>query len=166
MKLRSRIVVFILAFLAWIALTGSLNAVNILAAGLVALLVSLAAGHLLVTTRKRNPLIRRLIYAVYYLVVFIWEMIKANVHVAYIVLHPMLPIRPGIVRIKSNLKKDSSLTVLSNSITLTPGTLTVDIDPGNDILYVHQIDVESEEMEVNTENIGGRFEPILTEVFE
>jgi len=166
MKLRSRIVVFILAFLAWIALTGSLDAINILAAGLVALLVSLSAGHLLVTTRKKNPLIRRLTYAIYYLVVFIWEMIKANFHVAYIVLHPMLPIRPGIVRIKSGLKKDASLTVLSNSITLTPGTLTVDIDPGNDILYVHQIDVESEEMEVNTENIGGRFEPILTEVFE
>ena len=64
---------------------------------------------------------------------------------AYIVLHPMLPINPGIVRIRTGLKKDTSLTILSNSITLTPGTLTVDIHPRGGFLYVHHIDVKSED---------------------
>ena len=93
-------------------------------------------------------------------------MLKANLHVAYIVLHPMLPIKPGIIKIKTKLKKDTSLTFLSNSITLTPGTLTIDIDPDKQNLYIHWIDVESVDPDINTINVGGRFEPLLTEVFE
>jgi len=48
-------------------------------------------------------------------------MAKANIHVAYIVIHPLLPIKPGIVKVKTKLKRDSALTMLANSITLTPG---------------------------------------------
>ena len=107
-----------------------------------------------------------MLYGVLYIFKFIWEMVKANVHVAYIVIHPKLPIKPGIVKIKSALKKDAALTVLANSITLTPGTLTIDVNPENHDLYIHRIDIDSDNVEENTKNIGGRFEPLLTEVFE
>jgi multicomponent Na+:H+ antiporter subunit E len=93
-------------------------------------------------------------------------MIKANLHVAYIVLHPKLPIKPGIVKIKTKLTKDSAITVLTNSITLTPGTLTVDVNPESKDLYVHWITVASKDVEINTKLIGGRFEKLLMEVFE
>ena len=62
--------------------------------------------------------------------------------------------------------KESGITVLANSITLTPGTLTIDVDPENKILYIHWIDVLSEDIKEATESIGARFEGILTEVFE
>ncbi|MEJ2543204.1 MAG: Na+/H+ antiporter subunit E [Calditrichaceae bacterium] len=166
MKLKSRITVFILAFLAWLALTGVTRMQEVIAGLIISLIVSLLAGHLVVTTKKKNPLVTRLLYGILYIFKFIWEMLKANMHVAYIVLHPMLPIKPGIVKIKTKLKKDTSLTMLSNSITLTPGTLTVDVDPKEQSLYIHWIDVESEDVDTNTKNVGGRFEPLLTEVFE
>jgi multicomponent Na+:H+ antiporter subunit E len=82
------------------------------------------------------------------------------------VINPRLPIRPGIVKIKSHLTKDSALTVLTNSITLTPGTLTVDINPETHEIYVHCIVVESTDVEYNTNNIAGRFEKLIREVFE
>ena len=166
MKRRSRIIVFFLSFLTWLALAGTSDIQQVSAGLLVAFIAALAAGHMLVTTEKKNPFHKRLIFGIFYLIVFIWEMVKANLHVAYIVVHPLLPINPGIVKIKTGLKKDTSLTILSNSITLTPGTLTVDIDPSGDSLYIHHIDVKSTDVAENSELIGSRFEPILTEVFE
>jgi multicomponent Na+:H+ antiporter subunit E len=166
MKLKSRITIFILAFLAWLALTGVTRIQEVTAGLIVSLIVALLAGHLVVTTEKKNPFYKRLLKGIQYFFIFLWEMLKANLHVAYIVLHPMLPIKPGIVKIKTKLKKDTSLTMLSNSITLTPGTLTVDVDPKKQNLYIHWIDVESQDVDINTKNIGGRFEPLLTEVFE
>lgn len=166
MKWKSRIIVFILAFLAWIALTSIRDIQEVIAGLIVAVIVSFLAGHMLITTKKKNPLPKRIVMGIAYILKFLWEMIKANLHVAYIVVHPMLPIKPGIVRIKTKLSKDTSLTLLSNSITLTPGTLTVDISPEKKYLYVHWIDVISRDEEENTKNIGGRFEPLLTEVLE
>jgi multicomponent Na+:H+ antiporter subunit E len=166
MKLKSRIAVFILALLVWLALTGITQIQEIAAGIIVSAIVTLLSGRFLITTTKKNPLVKRLLYGILYLFVFLWEMLKANLHVAYIVLHPLLPIKPGIVKIKTKLKKDTSLTFLSNSITLTPGTLTVDINPEKQDLYVHWIDVKSVDVETNSKTICGRFEPLLTEVFE
>jgi multicomponent Na+:H+ antiporter subunit E len=166
MKTRSRIIVFILSFLAWLALTGTADIPQIFVGLIVALIVALLAGQFLVTTTKKNPFPKRFFYGILYLFKFVWEMLKANLHVAYIVIHPNLPIKPGIIKIKTKLKKDTSLTILSNSITLTPGTLTVDINPEKQDLYIHWIDIKSTDVEENTKNVGGRFEPLLMEVFE
>ena len=139
---------------------------EIIAGGIVSIIVALLAGHFLITSKKKNNLLKRIIYGISYLFKFLWEMIKANFHVAYIVIHPKLPIKPGIIKIHSNMNKDISLTMLGNSITLTPGTLTVDIDEKAKNLYIHWIDVKSTKIEENTRFIGARFEPLLTEVFE
>ena len=104
--------------------------------------------------------------AVRYGIRFVWEMVKANLQVAAIVLNPLRPIRPGIVKIRTSLAKDTAMTVLANSITLTPGTFTVDIDPESQVLYIHCITVAGTDLDENTKRIGGRFERILKEVFE
>ena len=192
MEKKSRIVVFILAFLLWLALTNirirdivdviiflknfsppffwalTQNRVlqEVIAGIILSVLVTLIAGKFFITTKKHKGTVRRFIAAVIYLFKFLWEMIKANFHVAYIVIHPMLPIKPGIVKIKTKLTKDSAITILTNSITLTPGTLTVDLNPDKKEIYVHWIDVTSTDVDENTQNIGNRFERILTEVFE
>jgi multicomponent Na+:H+ antiporter subunit E len=90
----------------------------------------------------------------------------ANIDVAYRVLHPALPIKPGIVKVKTSLKTDTALTFLANSITLTPGTMSVDIDTDNGFLYVHWINVKDKDVEAATKIIVERFENILAKIFE
>ena len=108
-------------------------------------------------------------YAVFffqYLPVFLWEVLKANIDVAYRVIHPRLPIRPGIVKVKTSLKTDTGLTFLANSITLTPGTMTVDVDRSSGVLYIHWIDVGARDVTAATQQIVERFEKILSKIFE
>jgi len=168
-KTKSKLIVFVLSFLVWIALTSAWNIQEFIAGLVLALVVSLVAGDFLVTTVKKQKLLPRVLHFIKYLFVFLWEMIKANLHVAYIVLHPMLPIKPGIVKIKTRLTKESALTVLADSITLTPGTMSVDLNPETGELYIHWIDVQSKDpndVEENTKNISLKFDKILSEVFE
>ena len=77
-----------------------------------------------------------------YLFPFFFAMAKANVDVAYRVITGR--INPAIVKINPNLKNDVSLTILANSITLTPGTLSVDVDEKTNELYVHWINIDPE----------------------
>lgn len=165
-KRRSRIIVFILTYLVWMALTG-IGSFQELSAGLIiALIVSLIAGHFLIITEKNTGVLKRILFMLKYVFIFIWEMIKANLHVAYLVIHPMKPIKPGIVKVKTTLTKESALTILCNSITLTPGTLTVDLDTDSRNIYIHWIDVKTESVEGATQEIVSRFESVLKEVFE
>jgi multicomponent Na+:H+ antiporter subunit E len=89
--------------------------------------------------RMANPL-RWLVLLVYAVVPFFLEMAKANLDVAYRVITGK--IRPGIVRIEPGLKTDLGVLLLANSITLTPGTLTVDVDEETNDLFVHMINIK------------------------
>jgi multicomponent Na+:H+ antiporter subunit E len=75
-----------------------------------------------------------------------------------------MPIKPGIVKVKLNLKTNIAKTILANSITMTPGTISVDII--DDIIYVHWIYVSSEDPEVYSQKISGRFEKYIKKIFE
>jgi multicomponent Na+:H+ antiporter subunit E len=86
--------------------------------------------------------------------------------VAYRVSHPDLPINPGIVKVKTTLKSDTGLTFLANSITLTPGTMSVDIDQENGFMYIHWIDVKDKDIQKATEIIVKIFEDVLRRIFE
>lgn len=163
---RSRIIVFLLSFFVWLALTPLGDIQELIAGIFVALIVSAVAGKFLVTTEKSRNFFKRIFTFVLYFFKFLWEMIKANVHVAGIVLNPTLPIRPGIIKIRTNLTRDSAITMLTNSITLTPGTLTVDVNPDKQEIYIHCIEVDSTDTDVNTHKIGDLFEPLIKEVFE
>jgi len=162
---KSRIVVFILSILVWILITMVFSIPSLVAGIIVALITAIFAGEMLIVTERKFHL-KRVWYTLEYLVKFTWELIKANFHVAYIVIHPLLPIKPGIVKVRTKLKRDSALTMLANSITLTPGTLTVDVDVDNQILYVHWIDVKCTDIDETTKEVGGRFEKLLEEIFE
>jgi multicomponent Na+:H+ antiporter subunit E len=162
----NRVLVFVLAFLVWLALTAGGGFQEVLAGLVVAAVVALVAGRFLEGLPRTRGLGRRVLYALLYGVTFVWEMIKANVHVALIVLNPTRPIRPGIVKIRTGLAKDTAITILANSITLTPGTFTVDVNPRERELYIHCITVAGTDVEENTRTIGLKFERILKEVFE
>jgi multicomponent Na+:H+ antiporter subunit E len=139
---------------------------QILAAGGV---FSLVASLLFVEVFTKHPRkifgITRWFWAILYVPVFFWYMIVANLDVAYRVLHPRLPIRPGIVKVKTSLKSESGRTALANSITLTPGTMSVDItDDG--YLYIHWIYVQAEDVEGATLKIVAPFEKFLKRIFD
>lgn len=95
------------------------------------------------STRMLNP-VRWFIF-IGYLFYFFYEMTKANFDVAYRVITGK--INPGIVKISPDLKTDLGTTMLANSITLTPGTLTVDVDEDCNDLYIHWINVKKEALE-------------------
>ena len=90
-------------------------------------------------------------------------MLKANFDVARRVIAPSLPINPGIVTFKTKLKSDYAQMVLANSITLTPGTLSIDII--DDTFYVHWIDVKTLDSEQDFKEIAETFEKILLKIF-
>ena len=165
-KAKSRIIVFIFSLIIWIALTDIKSYEEVLVGILLSVIVTMLAGHFLVTTEKSQHPLRRVMFFIIYIFRFFWEMIKANIDVAYLVIHPMLPIKPGIVKIKTKLKKDSAITVLCNSITLTPVTLTMDVNETSGELYIHWIKVKTKNVDEATETISSVFEKILTEVFE
>lgn len=105
------------------------------------------------------------LYSIVYVFVFIWALIKSNIDVALRIINPRLPIRPGIVRVKTELKSPMARMILANSITLTPGTFVVDIK--EDILYIHWIDVKDEnDAQRLSENISGQFEKLLLKIYE
>jgi multicomponent Na+:H+ antiporter subunit E len=107
---------------------------------------------------------KRYFWFMVYLVVFVWECIKANIDVAYRVLNPAMPIRPGIVKVRTTLKSDLAKMLLANSITMTPGTISVDII--DDCLYIHWIYIRSEDPEVYTGMITGAFEKYIKRIIE
>ncbi|MCF8297634.1 MAG: Na+/H+ antiporter subunit E [Saprospiraceae bacterium] len=103
-------------------------------------------------------------YTAIYIAVFLAELIKSNLDVAYRVISPSLPINPGIVEVKTKLKSKMARMLLANSITLTPGTLTVDII--DDTLFIHWIDVKSDDIELATKEIVSKFEKYLSKIYD
>ncbi|MBU1997885.1 MAG: Na+/H+ antiporter subunit E [Candidatus Omnitrophota bacterium] len=162
----SKIILFIFGFLVWVFLVWPADWQHILVGVAVAGFVAFVTGDMFVRRvhHFKNP--SRYFWFLYYVVFFLWECVKANIDVALRVMNPRLPINPGIVKVKTTLKSDTGLTFLANSITLTPGTLCVDIDEEKGYLYIHWIDVRSQDINKATELIVKRFEKVLKRVFE
>ena len=164
--MKSRIILFFLGLLVWLGLCWPVDLQHILVGVLVAGFVSFMTGDLFVKRPYVFKHASRYLWFIYYLPMFIWECVKANIDVAYRVIHPNRPINPGIVKVKTSLKSDTALTFLANSITLTPGTLSVDIDEEGGFLYIHWIDVREKDIDKASQLIVQRFERILRKIFE
>ncbi len=165
-----RVIYFVLAFLVWVLIAwpfmdGRVD-LQIVVAGLIASFLVAVLFHDILPKEHHvfiSPV--RVFWFLVYVPVFFYYVIRANLDVVYRALHPAMPIHPGIVKIKTDLKTDSAITALANSITLTPGTLTVDLtDDG--FLYVHWINVQAEDTEQATQLIAQKFEWFLHKIFE
>lgn len=120
--------VFGLSYLFYLVIGGFAGtfdyATGAVSAGIVAVLLSNITLEQQIKPRYTIPMLARWIV---YLPFLLWEITKANLQVAYIVLHPSLPINPSMERIVPALPRGLPVTTLANSITLTPGTITVDV---------------------------------------
>lgn len=164
--MKSSIILFIFALIVWIFLTWPFDEQHFIIGIFIAMLVAFVTGDMFVKRPHLFKSLRRYLWFAYYVPIFLWECFKANIDVAYRVGHPDIPIHPGIVKVKTNLKSDTGLTFLANSITLTPGTLSVDVDKRNGYLYVHWIEVRDKDIEKATKIVAERFERILRRIFE
>lgn len=158
------IIYFIIGFCLWLLLTLSVNLDHLIAGVIVVLLGTIIFGGYFTDKPVKFLQLHRLFWFIIYIPFFIWYMFKANIDVAYRVLHPQRPIKPGIVKIRTTLKTNIAKVFLANSITLTPGTMTCEID--DDYLYIHWIWVQSSEIEEASKIIAKDFEKFLRRIFE
>ena len=159
-KIKNFIIGFLILFFSWFLWNNTLDVTVILIGVGLSAAVSLFYCRKcdLFTEIKLSP--KAIIYTFIYVFVFLWELLKSNLDIARIVLTPSLPINPGIIEAKTKLKSKMGRLILANSITLTPGTFTIDII--EDTFYIHCVDVTCEEgIEVAAKNIITKFEKYL-----
>ena len=132
---------FILLFLVWVGLTNSLDIQELIVGAVVAFVVAK-----FFTKDEELNLKNTILKYIKFAPIFIKSLIKSNIEVAKIVLSPNLPINTGIVKLKTSLKTNHDKLLLANAITLTPGTITIELD--RDDLYIHVLNIENEDRAV------------------
>ena len=161
-KFKGGVLLFIFLMLFWFLLTGPDMQEMIFGAAVVFVLTLIMSGFADLFKDVKIS-VKSFIYSIIYIFVFLLELIKSNLDVAFRVLDPTLPINPGIVKVKTKLKSPIGRIILANSITLTPGTLTVETK--DDDFYIHWIDVTSDNINGATEEIVAKFERYLEVIF-
>jgi len=149
--------------LTWIGFTGALHSMELVAGVFISLIITIYAYKTFTHEGLGLLTPRKIAYMMKYLWVFLVELIKSNIDVAFRVINPKLPINPEIVEFKTQLKSEMGRLILANTITLTPGTLTIDLI--NDTYYIHWLNSETQNPEEAAQSIAGKFEPILKEIF-
>jgi multicomponent Na+:H+ antiporter subunit E len=150
-------------FIIWMIANATLAYDTVLAGVIISAIIALAFSTFarVYSVIRWSPQV--LYYYLKYLVVFFIELVKANVNVMRLVFSPRINIKPGIVEIKTGLKSPIGRLALANTITLTPGTLVVDIK--DDSLFVHCINIGSTDQAEATAEISGRFENLLKKIY-
>jgi multicomponent Na+:H+ antiporter subunit E len=119
--------------LAWAALTAEFRPANLGIGFLVGYLILFFSQPVV----GRSNYFLKVWQLVVFLLYFLWEMIRASVRVAHDVLTPTIYSRPGVVAVPLDARTDEEITLLANLITLTPGTVSLDVSEDRRVLYVH-----------------------------
>jgi multicomponent Na+:H+ antiporter subunit E len=157
--LRDLGVLFFTLMLFWVMLVNSLAPDSLLVGALVSLSVALLYrdGLSFFTEFQATP--AAFVAGVLFYAYFFRKLVQANLRLAAIVLSPDLPVNPGIIKVRTRLKSRMGRLMLANSITLTPGTLSVELD--DEWLYVHCVTVGSLDTERASKEIVAGFEQYL-----
>lgn len=161
---RKNISSFLLTFLImgalWILLSGKLDAFHLSLGAISCAIVAYFSGDLLFASPKIMRLPRAWLRFTQYMPWLLYQVFLANLHVLYLTFHPRMHelINPKIINFQSKLKSDISLVTFANSITLTPGTITVFVSGEGDF-HVHAID------DVSAEGLPGEMEARIAKAF-
>ncbi|HSJ66185.1 MAG TPA: Na+/H+ antiporter subunit E [Anditalea sp.] len=142
----------------WVALTGTFT----LEYFIFGFMLSYALMWIITTNRREDQYFKRGPKLVGFIFFFLYELVKANVQVAYDVITPRYYMKPGIIRIPLHAKTDLEITLLANLITLTPGTLSLDVSDDKKVLYVHAMYVRDKDDFIRS--IKNGFERRLLEI--
>lgn len=161
-NLKKFISLFLILFAIWVCVSG-LDIQELMLGAVVAAILSYILSSYLDFTFRLNVVPKLVIFLLLYIPNLILELIKANLDVAKRVLDPKLPINPGIVKVPTQIKSEFGKLVLANSITLTPGTISMDADEEN--VYIHWIDVQGQSPQEYQNKVSSSFEKILRRIF-
>jgi multicomponent Na+:H+ antiporter subunit E len=140
----SLVISFLALYVFWILNSGKIEAFYLILGVVCSLAIAYIFHEIFVPIKDPKMAFTTAIRFLLYIPWLFYQIVLANLDVAKRVLHPAMPIQPHIISFPSKLKSDLSMTTLGNSITLTPGTITVDIDPDG-TFYVHCIAKEPAE---------------------
>jgi multicomponent Na+:H+ antiporter subunit E len=132
----------IMLALAWVGLSGNFSAMNFFAGflfGYMALMVLQRQVPVLKGYSRRIPRV------VGFLIFFIKELVKANVRVAYDVATPVWYMKPGVIAFRLRASTDVEIMFVSSVISLTPGTLSLDVSDDRKVLFIHAMFLQDEE---------------------
>jgi len=135
---------FIIMCGTWVLLSGKFDAFHLSLGVISCAIVAYLSSDLLFSSPRIKGLLRQWVRFALYVPWLMWQIILANLHVMYLVFHPRMMelIDPRIIKFRSKLGSDLALVTFANSITLTPGTITVDVSIDGDF-KVHAIDKAS-----------------------
>jgi len=155
------IITFIILFSCWIIWSGVFDAWHLSLGVISCFIVTYISNDLLFQREKFGSKDRvEVIRFIKYLPWLMYQIILANIHVAYLVLSFKTPIQPSLITFPTKLKKGISLLTFANSITLTPGTITADIRGGG-FYVVHALD-----RKVADDLLTGDMENRVAHIFE
>ena len=147
----------------WIAVSSSFAIESMITGALIAAVLAYMFARRFAIWRGIRFSPTRLFHFVIYTGVFVIELVRANISMMRYVYSPRLSVEPGIVKVKTNLKSPIGRLALANSISLTPGSLVLDI--GADELVVHCLDMRAIDPKKVAETISGPFETHLEKAF-
>lgn len=156
--MKNRFLSNILLTLIWVALTGNYTFANFLFGFILSYfmlrMIIMGSG-----SSKYFVILPKVIAFIFF---FLWELLKANLQVAYEVMTPHYNMTPGIIKVPLDAKSNLEITFLANMITLTPGTLSLDVSDDKKVLYVHSMYIKDREQFVHS--IKNGFEKRILEI--
>ena len=126
----------LIMFAFWIFLSGKFSFILLLSGVISSLLVSYMSNDLLIGNGDIKLGFIRTIRFIRFLPWLLWQIVLANIDLAIRTLHPKMPINPMLINFKNNLKTDLGMVIMANSITLTPGTVTIDVNENEFLVHV------------------------------
>lgn len=122
----SFVITAIIMFVFWILLSGETDPILIGSGIVSSLFVSYISHDLLIGSKiKVGPAVVKTLRFLIYLPWLMWQIVLSNIDLVYRTLHPSMPIDPSIIEFDTDIETDKGITILANSITLTPGTVTI-----------------------------------------
>lgn len=131
----------LLAFV-WVSLTGDFSGGGLLTGFVFGLLVLMFVARL---SGDMTSYTRKIPQVIGFTLFYIWEVIKSNLRVAYEVFTPRHNMKPGVIGLPLDATTDAEITLLANLITMTPGTLSLDVSNDRKMLFIHAMYIDDEE---------------------
>jgi multicomponent K+:H+ antiporter subunit E len=161
----------VLLFSVWLLLNNSISFGHIVLGAFLATVIPL----IILPFREPQPLILKKGLAIKQVFIVLFDIISANIHVAFLILGPIKSLRPAFVKVPLDLTHDLPITILASTVSLTPGTVSAEVYPFPETLaegevvqqrylLIHVLDLEDEQALIDT--IKTRYEAPLKEIFQ
>lgn len=166
-KLLKAVAPTLFAFTLYIVYTGSVRLYDVLTGLIVSVLTGVTLSHFLVENWRKSLDVKRFLKLVKFVFrYFLVDEVRSHIEVIKLGFSPKMPIKPGIVRVPVKSRSDYALTLISLSITNTPGTVVVDLDKEKGVLYVNWIYVKTTDPKGCYENIARVFDEYAKRIFD